>query len=313
MAQEKRTILIVDDDLDNLKMLKRMLEFEKHEAVTCESGEEALKKIDRVEPDLVLLDINMPGLSGLETLQRLRSKKEYVAVIFVSANAKTEDIVRGLDVGADDYIRKPYEVTEILARVRAQLRIKDLQDQLKAANRKLQLLVEIDDLTGLFNMRSLYQKLDHELSRARRQNHRTAVVMMDLDHFKSANDDHDHLFGSYILTQVGKIISQNIRNIDFGVRYGGDEFLIVLTATTAEGSRFFAERLRKIMSDTVFESDSYTKKLTASLGVAICPPNIQMDARRLVRLADQALYRAKEAGRNQTIIHDLEQGLEPQS
>src|SRR5690606_31562220 len=128
-----------------------------------------------------------------------------------------------------DYIPKPFVPLEFLARVRTQLRIKDLHDQLRLMNEKLKELVDTDDLTGLFNMRSLYQKLDVELARARRYQRQVGVVMMDMDYFKSVNDGHDHLFGSYVLSQVGAIIRKTIRTTDIAARYGGDEFLIVLT------------------------------------------------------------------------------------
>src|SRR5690606_20888894 len=148
---------------------------------------------------LVLLDVNMPDLNGLETLAFLRQNREYISTIFISGNSDDEDVIRGLDSGADDYITKPFDPAVMLARIRCQLRIKDLRDELRRANVRLQELVEIDDLTGLYNMRSLYQKVDHELGRAARFNRSVAAVMMDMDHFKSVNDEHDHLFGSYVL------------------------------------------------------------------------------------------------------------------
>ena len=155
-------------------------------------------------------------------------------------------------------------------------------------------------------MRSLYQKLDYELDRAGRYGRSVAVVMMDMDHFKSVNDDNDHLFGSYVLTEVGRIIRENIRKVDFGARYGGDEFLIVLTETTADGAYRFCERLRQGIESTVFKSELYQKKLTTSIGVAVTNPgNCTVVARTLVRYADKALYKSKEKGRNRVELFDL--------
>ncbi|MFN7729226.1 MAG: GGDEF domain-containing protein [Bdellovibrio sp.] len=179
------------------------------------------------------------------------------------------------------------------------MRIKDLNDQLREANEKLKELVDIDDLTGLFNMRSVYQRLDFELERARRFNRQVAVVMMDMDFFKSVNDGHDHLFGSFVLTEVGAIVRKNIRNIDIGARYGGDEFLIVLTELSKEGAQIFCERLRKAIATKHFKNGPDEIHLTASLGFAITAiGDIGTDARSLVRLADNALYEAKRAGKN---------------
>jgi diguanylate cyclase (GGDEF)-like protein len=209
--------------------------------------------------------------------------------------------VSGLDLGADDYIVKPFSPAEFLARIRAQLRIKDLTDNLHQANLKLQELVEIDDLTGLFNMRSIYQKLDLEIQRAKRYLRQVCVVMMDMDYFKSVNDGHDHLFGSFVLSQVGRIIRETVRNIDIPARYGGDEFLIVLTETHPEGAFAFCERLRKTISSHLFKNGPDEIQLTASFGFAIASPSeVDFDAQALVREADHALYESKKAGRNQT-------------
>ncbi len=292
-------ILAVDDDLDNLKLMARTLEHEGYRVEKASSGEEALSRLKNVLPDLILLDINMPGISGIETLKLLRSRDSYVSVLFVSARNATNDIVAGLETGADDYICKPFDPIELLARVRAHLRIKDLTDRLSLANSRLQALVDIDDLTGLFNMRSIFQKLDTEISRARRSNRAVGVVMMDMDNFKLVNDHHDHLFGSFVLSEVGKLIKGNIRGVDFAARYGGDEFMVALSETTPEGALMFAERLRAVIEKYMFAKDGDSMKLTASLGVAVVRPTTQtIDAKTLIRFADHAMYEAKRNGRN---------------
>src|SRR5690606_2856384 len=144
------------------------LEHEGFKVMTVDTGEKAIQCIEEVHPDLLILDVNMPGISGIETLGALRQKLSYTAVIFVSANDKPEDVIKVLDAGADDYIRKPFDIRELISRVKAKLRVKDLNDQLRSANEKLQELVEIDDLTGLYNMRSIYQKLESEIVRSQR-------------------------------------------------------------------------------------------------------------------------------------------------
>lgn len=306
LENEKRRILIVDDDEMSRVLVGKALEYEGYQVRQAESGEAGLKVINDWRPSLVLLDVNMPGLNGIDTLLRLRKHDEYVSVMFVSGEAKPEDVIRGLDVGADDYVCKPFSVLELLARVRTQLRIKDLNDSLKRANDRLKELVDIDDLTGLFNMRSLYKKLDFELDRGRRYNRSVCVIMMDLDHFKKVNDQNDHLFGSFVLSQVGKIIRENMRKVDFAARYGGDEFLVALTEISLDGAVTFANRLRSKISSALFKNDHFEMKLTASLGLAIANPmQMEVDARSLVRYADRALYHAKEKGRDRVEVFDF--------
>lgn len=299
-------ILVVDDDKDNVTLVSRTLEHVGFRVLSASTGEEALEKLKRVSPDLVLLDVNMPGMGGMETLKVLRSREMYTWVIFVSARNDTEDIIAGLDSGADDYLCKPFDPLELLARVRAQLRIKDVTDRLAAANAKLLALVDIDDLTGLYNMRSIYQKLDTELMRAKRNHRAVAVVMMDMDNFKQVNDQHDHLFGSFVLAEVGKIIQGTMRGVDFAARYGGDEFLVALSETTVDGAALFAERLRKAIAGHRFIKDQSAMNLTASMGVAVVQPTIQtIDAKSLVRFADHALYDAKRAGKDCVKTFDM--------
>lgn len=306
MDNKKRKILIVDDDDISRDLVGKSLEYEGYQVRQAESGVDGLTVLNDWQPNLILLDMNMPGLNGLETLARMRARDEYVSVLFVSANSKTEDVIRGLDAGADDYICKPFAVGELLARVRSQLRIKDLNDSLKKANDRLKELIDIDDLTGLFNMRSLYKRLDFELDRARRYNRSVCVLMMDLDHFKQVNDKHDHLFGSHVIKHVGRMIRDNIRKVDFAARYGGDEYLVVLTEISQEGAVTFANRLRTKIAETTFQNEFYSIQLTASLGLAITNPNLKdVDARALVRYADRALYQAKESGRNRVELFDF--------
>lgn len=308
-----RHILVVDDDEDILFILSKALQQEGYTVATASSGEAALQILAESTPDLVILDVNMDGISGIQTLETLRRRNNYVAVIFATGNRQPQDVVKGLDAGADDYLKKPFDISEFLSRVRAKLRVKDLNDELRVANKKLKDLVEIDDLTGLFNMRSIYQKLDHEIVRAKRIRNSISVLMMDMDHFKNVNDEHDHLFGSFVLSEVGKIVKNNIRQIDFAARYGGDEFLIILTDAQVEGTNLFAERLRQTIENHLFDNGIDQIRLTASMGFAITHPDAILDARAIVRRADKCLYNAKEAGRNNIKFYDFkveaEQGI----
>ncbi|MEK2644018.1 GGDEF domain-containing response regulator [Bdellovibrio sp. BCCA] len=307
MKQPKsRRILVIDDDKDSLEILLEPLRWEGYDARGVTSDTEAHKLIESWIPHVVILDWMAPSMAGLKVLRAVRERLSHVSCVFVSENSSTEAIIEALDAGADDYIVKPFVPLELLARIRTQLRIRDLHEQLLFANEKLKELVDTDDLTGLYNMRSLYQRLDFEMERGRRFHRDVCVVMMDMDYFKTVNDGHDHLFGSYVLSEVGKIIRANTRNVDIPARYGGDEFLVVLTETNHEGATYFCERLRENIQKTTFKNGDDSIKLTASVGFAITIPGENISARELVRRADHALYEAKRGGRNQVAYYKPE-------
>nr|BFD58210.1 diguanylate cyclase [Bdellovibrio sp. CKG001]BFD61640.1 diguanylate cyclase [Bdellovibrio sp. HM001]BFD65441.1 diguanylate cyclase [Bdellovibrio sp. HAGR004] len=303
---KSRRILVIDDDKDSLEILLEPLRWEGYDARGVTTEAEAHKLIESWIPHIVILDWMAPSMAGLRVLKSVRERLSHVSCVFVSENSSTEAIIEALDSGADDYIVKPFVPLELLARIRSQLRIRDLHEQLLFANEKLKELVDTDDLTGLYNMRSLYQRLDFELERGRRFHRDVCVVMMDMDYFKTVNDGHDHLFGSYVLSEVGKIIRANTRNIDIPARYGGDEFLMVLTETNHAGAMYFCERLRENIEKTTFRNGEDSMKLTASLGFAITVPGENISARELVRRADHALYESKRAGRNRVAFYKPE-------
>lgn len=302
-----RRILVIDCEPESLEILLEPLRWEGYDARGVSTEEEAHALIESWIPHVVILDWMAPSMAGIRLLRSINERLSHVACVFVSENSSTEAIIEALDAGADDYIVKPFVPLELLARIRTQLRIRDLHEQLLFANEKLKELVDTDDLTGLYNMRSLYQRLEFELERSRRFGRDLCVVMMDMDHFKAVNDGHDHLFGSYVLSEVGKIIRANTRNVDIPARYGGDEFLVVLTETSHEGAMHFCERLRENIQRTQFKSGDDIIRLTSSIGFAITVPGENITARELVRRADRALYDAKHNGRNQVAFYKHDQ------
>jgi two-component system, cell cycle response regulator len=309
-SSAQRRILIVEDDSNVQALIKEALENAGYETALASSAQEGLDLAKTFKPSLVLTDQDMPGTTGIEMLRALRSELNYVAVIFVSGRSDVTLVAQALKAGADDYIRKPFRFEELMARVEACLRTHDLHHELMAANQQLQDMVERDHLTGLFNMRSMYDRIDGELGRARRFGRKVACVMMDMDRFKSVNDTHDHLFGSFVLKEVGKLITETMRSSDFAARYGGDEFLVVLTDTDEKGAGIFCERLRERVANDKFFDGKSGMRLTVSLGCAVSMPGSPCDARQLVRVADHALYKAKDLGRNRV---ELELVLETPS
>lgn len=300
-----RPILVLDEDPETLALLMEPLKWEGYDVRGLTSPQEASEFLNYWKPQMIIVDPDFSGADGLEYLNSLQGHLENTALIVVSADTGTERITQCLDLGANDYIVSPFVPLEYLARVRAQLRFLDAKEELLAANLKLQELVEIDDLTGLFNMRSIYQKLEFEMERGKRFSRPVTVVMIDMDYFKSVNDGHDHLFGSYILSEVGKIIRTSTRSVDIPARYGGDEFLIVLSETPLAGVEMFCERLRKKVEQTVFVQGEDSMKLTLSIGFATTQPGENLSPKELVRRADKALYEAKRGGRNRVACFDI--------
>lgn len=301
---KSRRILVIDDDPQSIDIIIEPLKWEGYNTLGVHSLEEGLKVIDSWMPTIIIMDFKEKDVR-YKSLSKIREIRPLASLVLLSDESSTESIILGLDSGADDYIVKPFVPLELLARIRTHLRIRDLHEQLLFANEKLKELADTDDLTGLYNMRSLYQKLDFEMQRARRFGRQVCVIMFDLDHFKSVNDGHDHLFGSFVITEVGKIVRANTRNIDIPARYGGDEFLIVLTEVNFDGAYFFCERLRKSVEGTTFRSGEDSIQLTISVGFGMTDPKENITPKELVRRADHALYEAKETGRNKVCYYHI--------
>ena len=298
ISKSKKRILIVEDDLSILTVIEEALAQERYSTERATGAADALAKVKAFQPHLVLTDHEMPGMTGLEMLYELRKQQNYVTVLFISGKSDPKLIAQILRAGADDFITKPFRLDELLARVEVAVRVNEVHRELLDANRRLLELVEHDDLTGLFNMRSMYEKIELEIKRARRFGRYVGCIMVDLDQFKQVNDQHDHLFGSHVLKAVGGLIRNAIREVDFAARYGGDEFLVVLTETTPQGVYTFTERLRAAIAVEQFQFNGQVVRLTASFGYSLGGTSDPRDARDLVRNADRALYKAKQAGRN---------------
>ncbi len=308
-STRSRRILVIDEDHESLGILLEPLRWEGYDAQGVTTMTEALVKIEEWQPLIVLLDLKNFE-SGLKNLTQIRERIPHGSCLVLSDDSSTAAIIKGFDYGADDYIVKPFVPLELLARLRTHLRIRDLHEQLVVANEKLLAMVDTDDLTGLYNMRSLYQRLDFEMQRARRFGRQVCAIMLDMDNFKSVNDGHDHLFGSYVISEVGKIIKANTRNIDIPARYGGDEFLIILTEVNFEGANYFCERLRKSIEAYQFKNEADEISLTVSIGFTMTSASEIISARELVRRADHALYEAKRLGRNRVIFYEKSMGSE---
>lgn len=301
VENSERRLLLVEDDQAVLDVVLEALKSEGFQVKATTSAREAMQLVQDYGPHLVLTDNDMPEITGLEMLRELRIRKNYVTVIFLSGRTDAQFVSDALLAGADDYVRKPFRINELLARIQVALRTNDLHRDLLEANAKLSEQIEHDDLTGLYNMKSMYPRIDMEIKRAQRAERHMACIMLDMDKFKSVNDSHDHLFGSFVLKEMGHLIAKTMRETDFAARYGGDEFLVVLTETEIDGVKVFCERLRKAVESRVFTDGKDSIKLTISLGFSVGGFGDARDARALLRAADHNLYQAKNMGRNRFI------------
>ncbi len=300
-------ILVVDDSRDNLEILATRLRFRGYVVDTATSGEEALARVAENPPDLILLDVMMPGLDGFEVARRIRSDEDlpFIPIILITARDTTQDKVIGLDAGANDYLTKPINFPELEARVRSMLRIKELQAQLEEKNEELARLSISDGLTGLYNHRHIQEVVREEFERAKRTREPLAVVMFDLDHFKKVNDTYGHQVGDRVLQELARILKRTAREIDKLGRYGGEEFIAVLPDTGIDDAVIFAERVRESVERHPFAvGRAQPLHLTVSAGAATYPHPAVYNPRTLIHRADQALYAAKAAGRNRVVRFD---------
>lgn len=302
-------ILVVDDNPDNVEIIATRLRYRGYEVDSASDGHEALAKIRAAPPDLLLLDVMLPGVDGYEIAKTVKNDDTlpYIPIILVTARAETEDKVAGLDAGAEDYLTKPVNFPELEARVRSMLRIKRLQDELEEKNRELERLSISDGLTGLFNHRHIHGLLQEEYERAERTRAELTVAMFDLDRFKQVNDTHGHQAGDRVLQQMADILRRSARDIDRIGRYGGEEFMVLLPGTGIEDGATFVERVRKEVAGYRFligGGPDRAIEMTTSAGVASYPHELVHSPETLVRLADEALYAAKQSGRDRVVRFD---------
>ena len=305
-------ILVVDDVLVNVHLLNTYLTAEGYAVVSANDGDKAIKMARSEKPDLILLDVMMPKLNGFEVCKVLKTEPDtkFIPVIMVTALNELEDKIKGMDSGADDFLSKPFNRLELLARVRSLLRIKYLHDELQEkvielqrAKEELRQLAITDGLTNLYNYRYFKEQLQQELNRAIRHNLNVSLVMIDIDHFKHYNDTNGHPAGDLILKNIGRLLKENIRNIDVAVRYGGEEFSLILIETDKTSAKVVAEKIRRLIEGQKFDYEEKQPlgKITISTGVATFPEDGK-EFNDLVNAADQRLYLAKQAGRNTIFV-----------
>jgi diguanylate cyclase (GGDEF)-like protein len=296
-------ILLVDDDRAMLAGLEEMVVACGHEAIPAQTWSEALRLYRQAKPDLVLLDVMMPDIDGFKMARILKKEDAagFVPVILLTGLDDLESKRRGMASGADDFLTKPVSPVELEIRLQSMLRIKELADQLRAANDKLAELAATDPLTGLRNRRAVYEHLEREYARAKRYRHPLAVFMLDLDHFKSVNDTHGHHIGDAVLKLVADTLKRSVRETDLVGRYGGEEFIILAPETSSKDAWIVGERVRATIAAASAAADGLPD-VTTSIGGVTTESEAVRAFEDLVHVADAALYEAKDAGRNRVVV-----------
>jgi diguanylate cyclase (GGDEF)-like protein len=312
-------ILIVDDIPANLRLLKAMLADQGYHVRPARNGELALMNARSAPPDLILLDIKMPGLNGYEVCEQLKAdpRTRHIPIIFLSALGQTEDKVKAFTLGGVDYITKPFQIEEVLARVEVHLALQQAKQQLDAQNKQLQSqIIQIEDLqaslreqairdplTGLYNRRHLDEVLTQACARALRKDELLSIVILDLDNLKEINDTYGHITGGdKALKALADIFKQMCRTEDTLCRYGGDEFLIILHDTTAQVAFERVLQWKEAITRVKITSPKGVFNIMFSAGVAEFPTHGLTGEETIIR-ADSALYSAKELGRNQVVVY----------
>lgn len=306
----KARVLLVEDDPIQAEATKELLIRTGYEVLWANDGINAIKLVKGERPDIILLDVILPGLDGYEVCRwlKLEESTKGIPVIMLTIKKELSDKISGLQIGADDFLPKPYNELELNARIYASLRTKSLQDELRAKNKQLEeLLYKVeymaitDALTGLYNRRRFHDVLSKEFERSKRYSTPFALTMLDIDHFKKINDSFGHVTGDLVLREVASIIKNSIRDIDTASRFGGEEFMLILPNTDTAASRHVAERIRSGIETHSFDGLN-KNRITISIGIAGMPDNLLQNEDRLLRCTDLALYRAKGNGRNRVEI-----------
>ncbi len=294
-------ILVAEDDPTTRQLLKAILVKWGYEVTDASNGNEAWMALQCGEaPRLALLDWRMPGINGTEICRKVRQElnEPYTYIILLTAQDRDEDLVTGMDAGADDYITKPFKTGELRVRLRAGRRIVELQNELIAAREILKRQAAYDSLTGLLNRGEILRILKNERAKADREDNSIALIMADIDLFKKINDTYGHMAGDVVLRMTSERMLSMMRSYDFAGRYGGEEFMIILPGCDLHGAGSLAERLRQSICEQGMNTPEGIIPVTISLGVTSSDTAKSLEPEALIKSADAALYKAKKNGRN---------------
>ncbi len=313
-------ILVIDDELDHLNAICDVLQGGPYRVLRTCRPERALEIAENDLPDLIITDWDMPGLSGIDLIQMLKEReatRDIPVIMCTGKMTSCENLETALDAGAVDYIRKPVEAIELRARTRSMLHLSSMYRQIKAheqelarqnellrqQKQKLHIAATTDRLTGVYNRAFLLDHLEREFANSRRYGHPLTCLMLDIDHFKAINDQHGHAIGDMVIRNTAQVLAANIRKGDVLARFGGEEFVVLLSNTTARDGAALAESLRSAVDEALHRHGSLSLRVGVSVGVADTLFDESMSESDLIAYADEALYAAKRRGRNRVVIY----------
>ena len=305
-------ILIAEDDPVSRLLLEKILVKAGYEVTSVINGREALESFSSKFFPIVITDWMMPEMDGLKLCRAIRENIStgYVFIFLLTARDSIDDMLAGLEAGADDYLTKPVNRPELVARLKTATRILELEKSLKDANEEITILSITDSLTGCYNRTFMDEQLPKEVKRAVRYNRPMSLIMVDIDHFKKVNDTYGHQAGDKVLKELVKSINRSIRSdVDWVARYGGEEFLAVFPETGFEKAEALAERLRSDISQNTIQINEEKIRVTASFGVTGFTPSDslkEVSYEAMINMADKSLYQAKEEGRNRVVGRAIE-------
>ncbi len=287
------TVLVIEDHPDQRELLMIVLQKEGYRVIAASNGVEALEKLEKDPAQIVLSDIMMPKMNGFELINKIRSNPAFknTYLILITARIQEGDRVRGLDLGADDYITKPFSFSELLARVRVGSRVVQYQ-------RHLEYQTLIDSLTGLFNRRAFEKKIEEEFERAKRYHHLLSLLIVDIDNFKMINDTYGHHTGDNVLKKIAEAMQGKTRRSDFACRYGGEEFVLILPETDLANALQAAKKMLAEIREYTFGTVARPFSLTISVGISSISNKDYSEWQEMLQDADQALYLAKNKGKD---------------
>ncbi len=310
-SQEIVSVLLVEDDEKDVRIIETYLSEEPYRLLLAKDAEETLSLVQQETVDLILLDLLLPGMDGFELCRRLKEEDltKNVQIVVTSCLTDIESKIRGIELGIDGFMSKPLNKEELMARINASLKKKDYLDKLSARFETALSAAITDKLTGLYNHAYLKHFLELEIKRSQRQGHSLAMLMIDFDDFKKYNDTYGHLAGDAVLRECGIIIKKSIREVDLAARYGGEEFAVVLPYSDQGGAKIVAERIRKVIKDTIIPLEDIPQQdpITVSLGISIFPLHAAT-IDELIQKADLALYRAKREGKDRVCTYEESMG-----